>query len=107
MSELRIITNGHSRPILYGWELTDKEKKEFDWIDNSETLSWEDAEFFRYKGWVYCLSDMMRVDRHSPFYPEWDGYESDSFFSGIVVKYPKEEWGDIDTDFVVVGWYYC
>lgn len=102
----QIITNGHRRSILYGFELTEEERKEFDWLDNCDTLSWDDAEFFRYKGWVYCLSDIMRVDKHSPFYPNWDGYVSEAFFSGILVRYPKEEWGDYDTEHIIVGSYY-
>jgi hypothetical protein len=101
-----IITNGHRRPIIYGWELTEEERREFDWLDNCDTLSWDDAEFFRYKGWLYCLSDIMRVDKHSPFYPEWDGYESHDFAGGIVIKYPREDWGIEDTEHVIVGCYY-
>ena len=104
MSELRIITNGHRRPILYWHELTDKERKGFDWIDDTEV--WES--FFRYKGWTYCLADFTAIRNHpEPSFSNWDGYSSDSFFSGIVVKYPREEWGDIDTESVIVGWYYC
>ena len=108
MSECKIITNGHLRDIIYGWELTEKEREEFDWIDSSDTLSWDDVEFFRYKGELYCLSDFMRLDRHpDSAFRAWDGYQSDSFFSGILVKYPKEEWGDYDTERVIVGWYIC
>ena len=107
MSELTIITNNHRRDIVYYWELTDKEREEFDWIKEDRQ---DDYMFFRYKGNVYCLSDFMRMGYvggyYNPVWAQWDGYSSDSFFSGILVKWPVEEWGEIDTDHVIVGWYY-
>ena len=112
MSKLTIITNNHRRPIIYGWELTADERKDFDWLDDCETLSWDDAEFFRYKGELYCLSDMMSL--HNTFYSPnppkefkgWDGYESHGFIGGILVKYPREDWGIEDTEHIIVGYYY-
>jgi hypothetical protein len=99
MSKLTIISNYHKRPLLYWHELTDKECAEFDWIKAEEA---EDFEFFRYKDWTYCMSDFMRTNGQ---FEGWDGYSGDSFFSGVLVKYPKEEWGDYDTENVIVGWY--
>ena len=103
MSELTIITNNHKRDILYWHDLTPKERKEFDWIVDSDTVTAEDSEFFRYRGSVYCLSDFERVTGDS-FYG-WDGMHGDSFFSGILVKYPREDWGGIDTEHVICGLY--
>ena len=104
MNELKIITNNHTRPVLFWYELTPKEKAEFDWLLTSSTLTPDDAEFVRYKWSVYCLSDIERANRD--IFPGWDGYASDSFFSGILFKYHREEWGEIDTDHVIMGWYY-
>ena len=101
---ITITTNNHRREIVYWWELSDSERNEFDWIKCSVTLTEDEAEFFRYKGDVYCLSDIMRVP--DGMFPGWDGYENDTFFSGILVKYPVEEWGEIDSDHVIVGMYY-
>ena len=95
MSEVKIITNNHPRPIVYGWELSDSERQEFDYYDADEL---DCAMFFRYKGEIYDLGEFMCVDR-GPF-TGWDGYSSDSFFSGILVKYPEH-----DNDHVMVGWY--
>ena len=104
-SELTITTNNHKRDLLYWYDLTDKERAEFDWIDQDET---EDFEFFRYKGWTYCMADFMRIEHHNDKeFSSWDGYSGDSFFSGVLVKYPREEWGDIDTESIIVGWYFC
>ena len=83
-----------------------KALKDYDWISDSDTLTWDDAQFFIYKNELYCLSDFMNI--HNTFYnpnpPDWmlkfDGYESDSYFSGILIKYC-----DDDTDYIKVYTY--
>lgn len=90
--KVTIVTNGVPRDIVYGFELTEKERKEFDYLDNDEIL---ETEFFRYKGQVYELGDFCI----SPI-KGWDGYKGESYFSGILVKFvPNER--------VIVGSYYC
>jgi hypothetical protein len=76
---MEIKTNHHFRPTLFWFELTDKEKQEYDYEDAQE---WS---YFRYKGWAYTLADFMRVGAHSPF-QGWDAYHGGSFFSGVVIK---------------------
>ena len=105
---LKIISNYHERPILYWHDLTPAEREEKDWIDTPERQ--QDAEFFRYKGWVYCLDEFTWLDGPwcspgHPFPKPWENYLSDSFFSGILFYYPKDDWGDYVTDYVVAGWY--
>ena len=78
MSELTIRTNGQYRPVLCWENLTAKECAEFD----KEVFY--NSSFFRYR--TYFLGDFMRVDNNAPF-KGWDGYHSDSFFSGVLVKY--------------------
>jgi len=103
MSELTIVTNNHRREIVYYWELTQEEKDEFDWIKDSDN----DYTFFRYRGNTYCLSDFMQVLPRAPkAIQSWNGYLTDSFYSGVLVRWPIEDWGQIDTDFVIVGSYY-
>ncbi|MDD3494131.1 MAG: hypothetical protein PHZ19_11615 [Candidatus Thermoplasmatota archaeon] len=100
MDGLRITTNGHPRPILYGWELTDEEKEEFDHLDDDEL---DEHDFVRYKGQVYDLGEFERIPVHrdGPLFPgNWSGYHPDSFFSGILVRYLED-----DDDNVVMGWY--
>ena len=100
MDTLKIITNHHKRDILYWHELSDKERLEFDWIiDNNHDP--DNFMFFRYKDNIYCLSEFELCNGHFP--GNWDAYMSDSFFSGILVKYPLDEYND---EFIVVGWYY-
>lgn len=78
-----IITNNVPRDLIDAAELSPKERAEFDY------LPWEDidagiasATFLRYRGPLYDLGEFMRSDA----FPSWDGYASDSYFSGIVVR---------------------
>lgn len=98
MSGLEIITNRVPRPTLNWGELTDREKKEFDYLDTDEK-QWG-ATFIRYREWVYNLGDIMRVDKYSPFYPGWHGYKSDTFFSGVLFKFTD------DNESVICATYY-
>lgn len=93
MTNLTIKTNNHFRPVIYWDELTTKEQEEY------EYLTEEGGSFFRYRDWTYFLGDFMRIDDNAPF-KGWDGYHSDSFFSGVLVKYSN------CGDAVKVGTYY-
>lgn len=105
---ITIKTNNRPRPIIYGYELTEKEAAEFDYLDDIEIHT-----FFRYKGELYDLSqfsgiipagsksyhpcDMHDVDNN---FSGWQGYLSDSYFSGIVIRYTD------DHESVIVGTYF-
>lgn len=82
-----IYGNNHNRPLVYGYELSDKEKKEFDYIDNID----EKFTGFRYKNNVYDLNEFERIEKNHPFFNVFDGYISDSFFSGIGIKLNCED----------------
>jgi hypothetical protein len=63
-----------------------------------------DASFFRYRGELYDLGEFMSTRGMPEFSPlvKWDGYSSDSYFSGTLVRYV-----DQDHDMrVVVGRFY-
>jgi hypothetical protein len=97
MNEIKITTNNIPRPILYGYELTPAERAEFDYYNEDEL---DCAMFFRYKGEVYDIGEFMRVPKYNPFPDAWAGYMSDSYFSGILIRFP-----DDDDDYVIVGRY--
>ena len=99
MSDLTVITNNQRRPVLYWHDLTAKERKEFDWLDTEAKQ--DEAEFFRYKGSVYAISEFtsLRVTG-TPEFKRWDGYFSDTYFSGILLRYLGS-----DPD-VIVGRFY-
>jgi hypothetical protein len=75
-----IISNHHSKELLYHRELTTKEQ-----------LEYEPSEFtmyFRYKGWVYSLDDFMGcvIDHFKDGDKYWHGSLAESAFSGVVIR---------------------
>jgi hypothetical protein len=89
-------TNTVPRNLIYGYELTEKEKEEFDYLSAEEIDS---HEFFRYKDNVYDPSEFMRTPENSEL-GKWDGYYGNSYFSGILIKYVN------DCEQVIVARYY-
>jgi hypothetical protein len=102
---LKIKCNWQARETIYWWDLTDKERKEFDYLDDEEKQS--DASFVRYKGWTYDLHEFIRIDRsiaphcQRPQWEKFNGYHSDSFFSGVLIKFD-----DDDSEYVICATYY-
>lgn len=96
-------TNGNSRPLLFWSDLTEKEQAEFDFFDSTCGM-----DYFRFKGEVYSLDQFVPpsgrwsclADGHP--YNQWDGHLPDSFFSTVVIKYPRE-FGYIDSENIIVG----
>ena len=71
-------------------------RKDYDWMDPQDIEC--NFGFFVYRGQVYHLQDFMRVtDVSDPDLNGWDGYVSDSVWSGTLVKLTE------DCGFVVVG----
>jgi len=77
---MKIITNIVSCPIRYGYEVPEKFRSYFDYIDDIN-----DGSFFEYRGQWYNLGEFTRA-------PEdvvklgWQGIAGDSHFSGILIK---------------------
>lgn len=93
---LKIITNNQPREILSWYDLTEKEQKEFDYLDTDEKQGF--ANFVRYHNWVYDIGEFMSAS-HDEF-KIWDGYSSDTYFSGILIRYVD------DNERVIMGRYY-
>lgn len=95
---MEIISNHHQRELLHWRQLTEKERSEFDWLDTPERQ--QEVDFFRYKGWTYCLDEFMAMgtmySASNPFGAPWQGYLNDTFFSGILIYYPDQDyyWND-------------
>lgn len=93
---MKVITNSVPRDIVDAWELTPREREEFDYLDWDKIEKGEDsASLFRYKGQLYDLGEFTAdsgIAKGSGL-PEhlckWDGYLSDSFFSATVVRYER------------------
>lgn len=102
MPDITVRTDHKYKDVIYWEQLTPKEQKEFDWIASSDTLTTDEAEFIRYRDWVYCLNDVMALTHNAPDeFNGWDGYESDTYFSGVLFKYDPE-----DSSRVMCGTYY-
>jgi hypothetical protein len=90
-----IKTNNIPRHTIDAYQLTDKEKSEFDYIDFSDENC--SNQFFRYKGNLYDLSEAMRCDS----FGIWQGIYTESAFSGVLVR------SDDGFESVIVASYYC
>ena len=80
---MQIITNNHWRNLEYGYQLSESERAEFDYLDDIDS-----ADFIRYKGHVYYLGEFLHAPE--PLAADWDGYTADSFFSGVVIKLSRD-----------------
>lgn len=107
MKDVEIKTNYQPKQVFIWEQLTEKEKKEFD-FDGAESMM-----YFRYKGNIYCLDEFMRLDNENLFPDYWHGYQSETFFSGVLVHLIDEHDADRlslppggSSDFVIVGHYY-
>lgn len=66
-------TNNVPRPLLSWQELPEEMQKE----------CWdEDAQYFIYKGYPYCLGDFVSL-RDTP---RWDGVQGETYWSAIVIR---------------------
>jgi hypothetical protein len=94
-----IITNHHPRDIIDAWELSPAERTQFEYLDWEAIGRGDDsASFFRYRGDLFDLgefSSFWGLNRDGGLPAEfagWDGYISDTYFSGIVVRYVAPEY---------------
>ena len=116
---IKIKTNNIPRDVINAWELTPAERSEFEYLnwvaidDGSDS-----ALFFRYRGELYDLNEFVRiiprsnqmgpigwmepVEDDSPL-SAWDGIRTDSFFSAIVIRWYRDEFGRSEPERVVVG----
>lgn len=110
---MQIITNNNPRDIIRGYELTAKERAEFDYLAPDDL---DMAGFIRYRGEVHPLADFVRIvpraravgfehgaDDDSPLL-SWFGIMTDSYFSGLVIRWAKDDCtGEPDFERVIVG----
>ena len=75
-------------------DLSEKEKADFDYIKADDLDS---HDFIRYRGALYDPSEFMRCpesqeapNAHANNLTGWHGYQSDSFFSGVVIRYSDD-----------------
>ena len=104
METMQIVTNNQYRPIIDAYELSEKERQEFDYLDwNAIDQGSDSASFFKYKGQIYDLGEFQVVTEtleNCHGLKGWNGFSSDSYFSGVLIKFSE------DFESVIVGrWY--
>ena len=103
-SKVKLIGNGHHITPVMACEVDEKTLRklvhEFDYrFDGLSDPRECECEFFFYRGNWYDLHDIPAVESYAPAWlRKWDGYINDSYFSGIVIRYVKDEWGDYTGD---------
>lgn len=87
---MTIKTNNRFRDLIHWYDLSEKERKEFDYLDTEDRQA--EAEFVRYRGWIYDLGEFQIIPRNCNWigFEKWSGYLSDSYFSGIVIRYAND-----------------
>ena len=97
MSEIKISSNHQARDLVCFYDMPEKEQNEFDYVrEDHDRCS---LRFFKYKGEYYDSYEFVRSPDSFPSY--WQGYQSDSFFSGLLIRFSE------DDDSVIVGQYCC
>ena len=96
MTNVTIESNHHERELHCLFELPDEAQPDFDYVTGDEHAS---PRFFKYLGEWYDVNEFMTT-RGVPAFAGWHGYQSDSFFSGVLIRYTD------DFEAVVVGRYW-
>ena len=82
---MKIITDHKWRDIVLGQDLTKKQRKEFDYITDED---FDYSGFVKYRGVIYDIGEFMFTDWAD--WHDYDGYMSDSFFSGVLIKLSED-----------------
>lgn len=87
-SDLQIITNHHPRAMWSFYDMPESiQQTEFDYV--TDELGKHSPRFFKYRGEWYDAQEFM-VCRGIEAFEGWHGYQSDSFFSGILIKLTED-----------------
>jgi hypothetical protein len=112
---LTIVTNNHQRDLLAGYEIPAAVwNSEFDYLGKYEESN-ENAmtpRFFKYQDSWYDEGDMMPTNDHNGAFAHghrglaeagYDGWISDTHFSGIAIRYGTDWAGQTDYSTVIVA----
>jgi len=103
MSDLKIRTNNVPRPLLQGYEIPESElADQFDYLSEQEQ---EDRRFFKYQGIYYSLDQFMKYTAEEGPFKGWEASAGDSPFSGVLIRFPRDEWNCIESDQIICGYY--
>jgi hypothetical protein len=87
------------KDFKYGYEVPKSVlKKQFDHLYDSKAHD----SFFKFRGYWYHLSDFMLTEKDEELLRAgWQGYHSDTYFSGVLIKLSS------DGESYIIGTYYC
>jgi hypothetical protein len=104
---VKITTNYHWRELVAFDQLPVEARKDFDYVTGEDEFS---PRFVQYRNRWYDTTDCDGLARNIGI-TDWDLYQSDSFYSGVVFRWPviEDDRGRVETrydyDSVVVGTY--
>ena len=109
MNNVTIKTNGHRRELVSYWQLPVDVRAEFEYmVERGCEDDMYSPRFVLYRGSWYDTSDCEGGWNGMPSeFKGWDEYASDSAFSGVLFRFPHNEFGEYEDDLVVVGTYYA
>ena len=92
MAPLTVRTNNVPRDYIYGIEFDGKERQkmldQFDYLTEEE---FNGHSFVNYKGYWYDTGEFLRIPDNEGELGKWQGYSSDSYFSGVVIRYVEDD----------------
>lgn len=93
---MKIVTNNHKHEFLYQEEVpAEIMKDQFSHLDNEISDG-----FVKYRDYYYHTADFSLVSKYAvPPLSRWDGFISETAFSGVVIKI-------VDSDTYIIGRYW-
>lgn len=79
---MKITTNNKPRALIYGYQLTEKEKQDFDWLNDIDS-----EQFVQYQGMIIHIGEFVRLsDDSEESKAGWYGVHGLNAFCGVLVK---------------------
>lgn len=94
MHAVTIVTNNHRRELLAGYEIPENVWTEFFGYLGEYSESNENAmsqRFFRYGDWWYDVNDGFERTSDVLQNAGFDGFQADTYFSGVAIRYILDE----------------
>jgi len=83
-----IRTNNYCRDLVSFYELPEQVQPDFDYVEEEDRYS---TRFVKYRGDWYDTGEFFSTSELSPSaLRKWHGYQSDSYFTGTVLRYLKD-----------------
>lgn len=102
-ADFKIITNHHQRELVALCDVPADQREYLDYITGEDVYS---PRLVQYRGEWYDVSEFQFIPAGSFLAGKgWDGYQSDSFFSGVVIRWGRDWSGGPDYESVIVGRY--